>query len=201
MAELWRDELTDAALRDDLDRQHPERLKLRPTDVEGLREAFVVVEDLWAPTIARARLSPEGLQQRVNAEYSFVETLRHLLFAWDAWLPQIVGRAPHTFHEWALPPDLPTDAANPVAWSAGSGWSPAAAAPDLDEVLEVREGYMARTHDYLASATSDDLDAQGSPPPWAPPKCSVLYCLRVILHEEWWHHLFASRDLDVMLKS
>ena len=38
----------DAAIRDELDLRHPERLKLRPTDVEGLREAFTVGEVVGA---------------------------------------------------------------------------------------------------------------------------------------------------------
>src|SRR5438105_1309613 len=68
----------------ELDRRHPERAKLRPTDVEGLRAAFAVVEDMWVPTIERARQLPQAkLHERVGGEYSFVETLRHLVFATD----------------------------------------------------------------------------------------------------------------------
>jgi hypothetical protein len=200
MTELfWRDELKDAAIRDELDRRHPERLKLRPRDVEGLREAFTVVEELWAPTIARARrLSPPKLHERVNGEYSFVETFRHLLFAWEAWLPRIIRRVPDGYHEWAVPPELPSDATNPVMWSRETGWSSCDVAPDLDSVLDVRAERSGRVRDYLSDATSDDLKSPGTPPPWHPQECSVLYCFRVVIHEEWWHHQFAIRDLAVL---
>jgi hypothetical protein len=26
----------------------------------------------------------------------------------------------------------------------------------------------------------------------------ALYCFRVVLHEEWWHHHFATRDLAML---
>jgi hypothetical protein len=190
---LWRDERTDKGLRDELDARHPERLKLRPRDEKGLREAFTVLEDLWAPTIARARnLSPPKLDERVNGEYSFVETLRHLLFVWDAWL------VPEGYHAWGIPPELPGDAPSPVMWSRSTGWAPLKNAPDLDAVLVVRDEYFARVRDFLATATPDDVGAPGSPPPWRQGEASVLYCMRVVLHDEWWHHQFAVRDLAVL---
>lgn len=196
---VWTDELKDAAIRDELDRRHPERLKLRPRDVEGLRDAFTVVEELWVPTIARARrLSPPKLHDRVNGEYSFVETFRHLLFAWDAWLPRIVLRVPDGYHPWAVPPDLPGDAGRAVMWSFDAGWSSCDAAPELDPVLDVRAERLAYVCDYLSDATSEGLNSPGTPPPWYPHECSVLFCFRVVLNEEWWHHQYAIRDLAVL---
>src|SRR4051794_34559045 len=60
----------------ELDRRHPERTRLRATDVEGLLAAFDVVDEMWAPTIERARALPRPkLHERVGGEYSFVETL------------------------------------------------------------------------------------------------------------------------------
>src|SRR5687767_5273263 len=51
----------------ELDRLHPERLKLRPVDAAGFREAWPVVERLWAETVARAEgLDPELLHERVG---------------------------------------------------------------------------------------------------------------------------------------
>ncbi|MFZ0217328.1 MAG: pentapeptide repeat-containing protein, partial [Candidatus Dormiibacterota bacterium] len=35
----------------ELDRRYPDRAKLRPTDPAGFREAWVVVERLWAETV------------------------------------------------------------------------------------------------------------------------------------------------------
>jgi hypothetical protein len=198
---LWTDELNDASIRDELDRRHPERIKLRPTDAAGLQQAFNVVEEMWAPTIERARRLPRSkLHERVNDEYSFVETFRHLLFAWDAWLPRIVLRVPDGYHDWAVPPDLPSDAGGAVMWSIDAGWSWSSdAAPDLDAVLDVRAERLAHVRDYLSGATEEDLRTGVSPPPWYPqPECSVRFCFLVVLNDEWWHHQYATRDLTVL---
>jgi hypothetical protein len=107
----WITELTDAQVRGELDRLHPERVLLRPTDLAGVRAAMDLVDEMWAPTLARARGLPrKRLHERVEGEYSFVETLRHLLFAGDAWLQRMVLGAPDPFHEWGVPPSLAADA-------------------------------------------------------------------------------------------
>jgi DinB family protein len=198
---VWTDELNDATVRDELDRRHPERTKLRAKDVGGLRQAFDVVEDIWAPTIERARRLPSAkLHERVNGEYSFIETLRHLLFAWDAWLPRMVLRVPDGYHDWAVPPDLPADAGSGVMWSIAAGWSSSSdAAPGLDPVLNVRAERLAHVREWLSGATPEDLKSLVSPPPWYPQReCPVLFCFRVVLNEEWWHQQYAIRDLTVL---
>jgi hypothetical protein len=51
---------------------------VRPADPEGARAAWAALEQTWAATIARAdRLIDAQRQQRVDGEWSFVETLRH----------------------------------------------------------------------------------------------------------------------------
>jgi hypothetical protein len=197
---VWTDELKDPTARDELDRRHPERVKLRPTDVAGLQQAFGVVEGMWAPTIERARrLPPPMLHERVNGEYSFVETFRHLLFAWEVWLSRAVLRVPDGNHEWALPPDLPRDLAKPAMWSMDAGWSASLdGGPDLDPVLDVRAERLAHVRDYLSGATAEDLKTAVATPPWYPQPESVLFCFRVVLNDEWWHHQYAIRDLAVL---
>src|SRR5919202_639143 len=65
----------------ELDRRSPERAKMRPTDPAGFREAWDIVEQLWDGTVARARgLDPDLLHASVDGEWSFIETLRHLVF-------------------------------------------------------------------------------------------------------------------------
>ena len=194
----WTTEQTDKTVRDELDRRYPERIKLRPSDVPGMQQAFEVVDQMWAPTIERARrLPPPMLHERVNGEYSFVETFRHLLFAWDAWLRGVL-RVPDGYHEWAIPPEWEVDAGRGTIWSEGIGWSSTEAAPELDPVLDVRAERLGRVRDYLSEATSEDLKSPGTPPPWYPQECSVLFCLRLALNEEWWHHQYAIRDLAVL---
>lgn len=69
----------------ELNRRYPERALMRPTSAGGFREAWAVLERLWESTVARARELPEeALHERVEGEWSFVETLRHLVFATDS---------------------------------------------------------------------------------------------------------------------
>ena len=61
---------------------------MRPTTPAGFREGWDVVERLWAGTVERARrLPPDQLHESVDGEWSFIETLRHLVFATDARWP------------------------------------------------------------------------------------------------------------------
>jgi DinB superfamily/Pentapeptide repeats (8 copies) len=173
----------------ELDRRHPERLQLRPTDVAALRAAFDVVDEMWAPTLQRAAaLSSDRLHERVDGEYSFVETQRHLLFATNAWLVRMVLRDPHAYHRWDVHPDLPPDAAP------DSG-------PDLEDVLEVRAERQARIRAWLGDASDSDLSTIVTPPdPTGHPQGphSILTCFQVVLNEEWWHHRYAVRDLAIL---
>jgi uncharacterized protein YjbI with pentapeptide repeats len=66
----------------ELDRRYPGRAKMRPADPAGIRDAWGILERLWDQTTERARrLRPELLHESVDGEWSFIETLRHLVFA------------------------------------------------------------------------------------------------------------------------
>src|SRR5438270_6046534 len=45
----------------ELDRRFPDRVKLRAVDPPGLSEAWAMIEEVWATTVARARTLPEPL--------------------------------------------------------------------------------------------------------------------------------------------
>ena len=69
----------------ELDRLHPERLRLRPATREGMRDAVDVVEELWEATVRRAGALPEeAAYQSVNGEWSLAQTLRDTIFVVDA---------------------------------------------------------------------------------------------------------------------
>ncbi|HXC82822.1 MAG TPA: pentapeptide repeat-containing protein, partial [Trebonia sp.] len=60
----------------ELDRRYPGRAKMRPDDPAGFREAWDILERLWAETVDRARrLPPALLHESVDGEWSFIETL------------------------------------------------------------------------------------------------------------------------------
>ena len=179
----------------ELDRRHPERAKLRPASAAGAREAWSVIESLWAPTLARAgKLCEADQHESVDHEWSFVETLRHLVFVSDAWFSHAVLGESRPFHPIALPPSFIADA--------GPYGVDIAAKPTFDEVLAVRAERMAKLRQFLASVTLDELNrirpANQSPgyPPSEPR--NAMSCLHIVFNEEWAHHRFAVRDLALL---
>src|SRR5262245_28288982 len=179
----------------ELNRRYPERTKLDPADADGFREAWAIIERVWPPTVEQAkRLRPELLHERVEGEYSFIETLRHLVFATDAWVRRaILGLA-----EPYSPLGLPHDEMEPEP----SVPNDPDARPSLDEMLDLRADRMRTVHDVIATLTDDMVGGQTDPvpPPGYPPAGSypVRRCLRAILSEEWLHRLYAERDLSVL---
>ncbi len=182
---LWRAELT---------RQHPEYALLTPDDAEGFRAVWPVLDEQWAATEARARALPEErLHEQVDGEWSFVQTVRHLLFVHDAWLRRAVLHEAAPFDPLDLPhaemPDLegvPHDAD---------------ARPSLDHVLALRAERLAIARDFFAGLTDELLAGQTSVSGPGYPEAgdyAVRRCLLAVLDEEWWHRRFADRDLSVL---
>jgi DinB superfamily/Pentapeptide repeats (8 copies) len=178
-----------------LNRRHPERRKLDPADADGFREAWAIIEQAWSPTIERAkRLPPDLLHEQVQGEYSFIQTLRHLVFATDAWVRRAILGQPDPYSPLGLPhdemehdPNVPNEPD---------------ARPSLDEMLDLRADRMRTVHDVIATLTDDVLAGETDPvpPPGYPPAGSypVRRCLRAIVTEEWLHRLYAERDLAVL---
>jgi hypothetical protein len=177
-------------------RLRAERDKLRATDPEGLADAWAMIEDLWSGTVARARKLPEPvLHEQVDGEWSFVQTHRHLVLATDCWLRRMVKGIAHPYHPWGLGGSWLT---SPLRWGVDPD-----ADPSLDQVLELRRERMDEVRDVIAGATAEDLERNCVPPgsPGHPRKDhTVLQCLQVILKEEWQHHRYAIRDLEVLEK-
>lgn len=179
----------------ELDRRHPERVKLRPTDAAGFRDAWPVIEELWEQTVRRARaFDPELLHEQVDGEWSFIQTLRHLLYATDVWINRVLLGDPRPWH----PLDLPYDQAAPhpeVPWDRE-------ARPTLEEVLALRADRMATVRRVLDDLTPERLDGVTEPvagPGWPPADSyPVREVLQVVLDEEWAHRRYAERDLDVL---
>jgi Pentapeptide repeats (8 copies) len=109
-------------VRAELDCLYPDRVKLRASDVAGLREAWSMVERLWAAATGRALRLPEAVQrERVGCEWSIVETLRHLVFATDCWLFRAIRLEPSPYQPWGLPSMLSAPVAMPATSRGSSG--------------------------------------------------------------------------------
>jgi len=179
----------------ELDRRDPGRIRMRPTDPAGFRAAWDIVEQLWAGTVKRARsLDPGLLHESVDGEWSFIETLRHLVFATDAWVRRAILGDPSPWHPLDLPWDeMPDTTGIPRDRQVR---------PSLDEVLLLRRDRMATVRTVIDGLTDESLDAHTEPvegPGWPPSESfPVRECLLVLLNEEWYHRQFAERDLDAL---
>ena len=177
-------------------RLRAERDKLGAADPAGLADAWAMIEDLWSGTVARAKKLPGPvLHEQVNGEWSFVQTHRHLVLATDCWLRRMVKGMAHPYHPWGLGGSW---LASPRRW----GIDPDAD-PSLGQVLDLRQERMDEVRKVIAGATAEELERNCVPPssPGHPRKDhTVLQCLHVVLKEEWQHHRYAIRDLDVLEK-
>jgi DinB family protein/pentapeptide repeat protein len=173
----------------ELDRRHPERLALRPTDAESVRTAWAVAESMWEPTMARAAALPEAdVWTSVRGEWCFADTLRHLVFVVDLWLGVAVLGSDDGFHPLGMP----------AAFMDGARFGvDASVRPTYAEVVAARDDRVAQVRDFVAGLSDADL-AQPRTLSFSGAERTVLQCLRVILNEEWAHHRFAVRDLDLL---
>jgi hypothetical protein len=177
----------------ELDRRYPLRSKMRPTDPAGFNEAWGIIERLWGETVERARhLQPDLLHVSVNGEWTFIETLRHLVFATDSWIRRAILGDPSPWNALGLPWDeMPEDPAIP---------RDRVARPSLDTVLELRRDRMATVSQVIEGLTAASLDGDTESveaPGWPPSQSfPVRKCLLIILNEEWEHRRYAERDLD-----
>ncbi|RHW25278.1 DinB family protein [Nocardioides immobilis] len=179
----------------ELDRRYPQRAKMRPTTAAGFAEAWEILGMLWSGTIDRARtLPPDALHERVDGEWSFIETLRHLSFASAAWVARGILRDPSPWHPLDLPwdgmpdkPGIPRDRD---------------VRPDLDTVLALRDERRAMVARVIDGLTDESLVSVITPPAgdsWPPSEeIPLSEPLLVVLNEEWQHRLYAERDLDML---
>ena len=179
----------------ELDRRYPERVKMRPTDADGYREAWDILERLWEGTVARARgLDPALLHEHVDDEWSFIETIRHLAFGMDAWVRRAILGDPVPWHPLDLPHDeMPDEPSVP---------RDRGARPSLDEVLALRADRVATVRLVMAELTDEQLAGMTEPvlePGYPEPESfAVRRCLNAILSEAWEHRMYAERDLSVL---
>ena len=166
------------------DQWYPLRSMLRPSDPDGMRATWGALEAEWSKTISRAEALPDDdVHESVNGEWSFVQTLQHLVFAMDKWFTApIIG-------EGFDPMGLPNTGSRDFPWPSLDY----DLAPSLAEALAVRADRATRFRDFLASVTATDFTKpvdvlENGPHP-------VLECLYTVFEEEFWHNRYALRDL------
>lgn len=167
----------------ELDRRFPGRSERRADSPAGLREAWASVDRAWDAAIARAAALPAGsVDARVDGEWSFSETLRHLVHATDIWLGKaVLGRGQADFHPLGL--GHGDSASEPGAYA---------------DVLAARADRAGMVREFLAAVTVEVLDEE-RPNPHDPARTqTVRRCLHVVLEESWEHLRFALRDLDAI---
>ncbi len=176
----------------ELNRRFPGRADRRATDPDGLRAAWAMLERAWSATLERVAAMPaDTVDVSVGGEWSFAQTLRHLVMATDVWLGRAILGIEQPYHPIGQPNgEYETDGNDMSVFSRVT--------PSYTEVLDVRAGHVARVRDFLATVTTDELAATRTNP-WSPdhPE-TTLSCLHTILQEEWDHLRYAVRDLDAI---
>jgi hypothetical protein len=176
----------------ELNHRFPGRADRRAADPDGLRTAWATLQRTWAATLERVAAMPAGtVDVSIAGEWSFAQTLRHLVLATDVWLRRAILEIEQPFH--------PIGLANAGAENDGLDMSVfTMVTPSYAEVLDGRASRVAMVRDFLATVTAEEL-TETRKNPWAPghPE-TTRSCLHVILEEEWEHHRYAVRDLDAI---
>jgi len=167
---------------------YPLRAMLRPDNPADMRATWDALEQVWAETIDRARqLTEAQVHESVNGEFSFIDTLRHLVFAMDKWFTvPILGET--TFHRFGLT----------NKGSAGLDWPglDTSSNPTLDDIVEAREQRSNSFRAFLETLSADDLDREvvvlenGVVP--------IRECVFTVFEEEFHHDRYATRDLAIL---
>jgi DinB superfamily/Pentapeptide repeats (8 copies) len=181
----------------ELDRRHPERVQFREVQAaDDFRAMWDTIELLWAQATERAgRLPAAALTEQLDEEWSFEQTLRHLVFITDAWASRTVLDEETPYHPMGIP----------------QSWYPAAAAaalgidlatePGYDEILAARRSRMSVIRRIVTGLTDDDLGRpclRAPAPGYPEEERPVAECLAVVMNEEIEHYRYAVRDLAVL---
>jgi hypothetical protein len=181
----------------ELDRRHPERVQFREVQTaDDFRAMWDTIELLWARAAERAgRLPAAALSEQVDEEWSFEQTLRHLVFITDAWASRAVLNEEMPYHPIGIPQSwYPAEAATALGIDLTSE-------PSYDEIQAVRGDRMTVIRRIVTGLTDDDLGwpAQRVPAPGYPEEERlVAECLAVVMNEEIDHYRYAVRDLAVL---
>ena len=170
------------------DEWFPLRSLLRPTDEAGVRAAWAMLSERWNAAITRAEaLGDSGFNESVDGQWSFAQTLRHLLFVTDKWLFGPLTGAP-TF----TPIGLPNGGSVDFPWPGLD----LTAQPSSSDVVAALRDRSERVADVLGSVTLSRLprEVEVLENGWV----DSLECIHVVFEEEFHHLRYALRDLAIL---
>lgn len=176
----------------ELDRRFAGRELRRADDPDGLRAAWAALERTWSRTVGRVAAAPDRtVDISVDDEWSFAQTLRHLIMATDTWLGKAILDLDQPFHPLGQPD---------TGFTADGGDASVFtdAKPAYADVLDARADRVAMVRQFLANVTVADLATPRENPHDQRFPETTLSCIHTILEEEWEHHRYAVRDLDAI---
>jgi hypothetical protein len=165
-------------------------LGLLADDPTGLLNVWTRIEQMWRDTVDRAlRLPRERLDERMDGEWSLLETLRHLVFVTDSWVSGVIRAGAVGYHRLGIPPDFVTNGRE-----LGLDLE---AHPDLNEVRSCRQEGMSQVRQLIEQLDDSELTR---PCLARVGRFTVLGAIQVVIFEEWAHNQYASRDLTLREK-
>ncbi|GAB3759736.1 DinB family protein [Microlunatus parietis] len=177
----------------ELDRRHPERILFRSADPDDLRRGWEIVREQWSATLARIRALPEPLRRdRVDGEWSALETLRHLIFVADDWFGRTVRGEAQPYWPGGLVPSF-LEAFHPEQLGLDL-----AADPDLAAIERRWTERTGQLDAWLTTMTEAEL-ARECPSSFSSGAGALLparTCIHAVLEEFGAHRRYAERDLD-----
>ena len=164
-----------------------------PDDADAFRARWAECRQRWVATIESGRTLPDdALHERVNGEWSFVQTLRHLLFVTDSWVSRGVLEQRDPWHHLGIPP---------TGMTRVKGLDDPDLRADRAEVLELRAERVAIVDRVMKRLTDTELAEERRCVGAGHPKAGlwpVRRCLDAVVNEEWKHRDYAERDLAAL---
>ena len=167
------------------DRWFALRSQLFPTEADRMRAGWPMFVTAWSDAIAGASCLPDSqLHASVNGQWSFVQTLRHLVMATDKWFTApVLGGG---FH----PIGLPNTGSLGFAWPGID----LTLDPTFGEAVAIWRDRALRLQDYLDQVEQFALAVQVEVLENGPTE--VHDCVGVVFEEHFQHLRYALRDLD-----
>jgi hypothetical protein len=144
-------------------------------------------ERLEATMLRASSFAEDQCHQRVNDEWSTVESLRHIVLVIDVWLSRTILGDPDPFHPIALPPTF-----MPPKLFPESSIDPDAR-PSFAEACAVVRERAAALRQYVDTLSTEELAR-----PIETHAGTVAGGLSVIFDELAAHDHFINRDLDLL---